>query len=93
MLSIVAVGSVVGRCDLAEIARVDAYAILESGPEARLIAFAPQYISVLEELFWYGQGEHQGLAYLIAQQAPRAAIAATAARWCGGCWPRWWRPR
>ncbi len=66
-----------GRYDLAETARVDAYAILESGPEARLIAFAPQYISVLEELFWFGQGEHNGLAYLIDQQAPRQEIAAT----------------
>jgi high-affinity iron transporter len=66
-----------GRYDLAETARVDAYAILETGPEARLIAFAPQYITPLEELFWYGQGEHKGLAYLLSQQAPRAEVAAT----------------
>jgi high-affinity iron transporter len=66
-----------GRYDLAETARVDGYAILESGPEARLIAFAPQYITVLEELFWYGQGEHSGLAYLIEQKASRQEIAAT----------------
>lgn len=66
-----------GRYDLAETARVDAYAILESGPEARLIAFAPQYIPVLEELFWYGQGEHNGLAYLLEQQASKQEITAT----------------
>jgi high-affinity iron transporter len=66
-----------GRYDLAETARVDAYAILEGGPEARLIAFAPQYIATLEELFWYGQGEHKGLAYLVNQQAGRQEIAAT----------------
>jgi high-affinity iron transporter len=66
-----------GRYDLAETARVDGYAILESGPEARLIAFAPQYIPVLEELFWYGQGEHKGLAYLIENQASKQEIAAT----------------
>ncbi|MCC6457486.1 MAG: FTR1 family protein [Caldilineaceae bacterium] len=69
-----------GRYDLAETARVDAYAILESGPEARLIAFAPQYIPTLEELFWYGQGEQKGLAYLVSQQAGRQEIAATRAQ-------------
>lgn len=66
-----------GRYDLAETARLDAYSILESGPEARLIAFAPQYVTTLEELFWYGQGEHSGLAYLIDKKAARQEIAAT----------------
>jgi high-affinity iron transporter len=72
--------------DLAASAQLDAYAILESGPEARLIAFAPQYIAPLEELFWYGQGEAKGLAYLIDHRAPlpemqasRAALDATLA--------------
>jgi len=50
-------------------AHLDAYALLESGPEARLIAFAPQYITPLEELFWYGQGEHAGLASLLERRA------------------------
>lgn len=63
--------------DLAESARLEAYAILESGPEARLIVFAPQYKPLLEGLFWYGQDEHKGLAYLIEHRAPAAEIQAS----------------
>ena len=66
-----------GDYTLAESARVDAYAILESGPEARIQAFAAQYKLPIEDLFWYGQGESQGLAYLIGQQADLAAIKKT----------------
>lgn len=58
-------------------AHLDAYALLESGPEARLIAFAPQYITPLEELFWYGQGEHPGLAHLLERNASLQEIRAT----------------
>jgi high-affinity iron transporter len=68
-----------GQYDLAESARLEAYAILESGPEARLVVFAPQFKAPIEELFWYGQGEHQGLAHLIEQQAPMAEIKASRA--------------
>ncbi len=66
-----------GAYDQAESARLEAYAILESGPEARLVAFAPQYVTPIEELFWYGQGINPGLAYLISRQASRAEIIAT----------------
>lgn len=66
-----------GEYALAESARLEAYAILESGPEARLVAFAPQYIAPIEELFWYGQGENIGLASLLGSEASRAQIAAT----------------
>jgi high-affinity iron transporter len=66
-----------GDYALAESARLEAYAILESGPEAKLIVFAPQHKAPLEDLFWYGQGEHKGLAYLIGQSAPAAEIAAS----------------
>ena len=66
-----------GDYALAESARVDAYAILESGPEARIQAFAPQFKLPIEELFWYGQNEEPGLAYLIEQQAPISAIKAS----------------
>ena len=66
-----------GEYQLAESARLEAYAILESGPEARLVAFAPRYVTPIEELFWYGQGEQPGLAYLIDRQAGRAEIVAT----------------
>ena len=50
-----------GQYDLAESARLEAYAIMEVGPEARLIVFAPQLKLRLEELFWNGQGDHKGL--------------------------------
>jgi high-affinity iron transporter len=68
-----------GQYELAASARLEAYAILESGPEARLIAFAPQFKPILENLFWYGQDENKGLAYLLEQHAPLADIQATRA--------------
>jgi high-affinity iron transporter len=68
-----------GQYDLAESARLEAYAILESGPEARLVVFAPQFKASLEDLFWYGQGQHAGLARLIDQRAPAATIKASRA--------------
>ena len=64
-----------GEYELAESARLEAYAILESGPEAKLAAFAPQRVTPIEDLFWYGQGEPQGLAYLIGQKADDGVIA------------------
>lgn len=66
-----------GEYTLAESARLEAYAILESGPEAKLVAFAPQHVTPIEELFWYGQGEQPGLAFLIKHGASRSEIAAT----------------
>lgn len=69
--------AVTGQYELAESARLEAYAVLETGPEARLIAFAPQAIPPIEELFWYGQGEHKGLAHLISQRAPGSEIKAS----------------
>jgi high-affinity iron transporter len=64
---------------LAESARLEAYAVMETGPEARLMVFAPQLKLRLEELFWNGQGAQKGLAFLINQGAPLAAIKATRA--------------
>lgn len=66
-----------GEYGLAESARLEAYAIMEIGPEAKLIAFAPQFKPLIEGYFWYGQDEHKGLAYLIERAAPPAEIAAT----------------
>jgi high-affinity iron transporter len=60
----------------AESARLEAYAILESGPEARLVAFAPQTIAPIEGLFWYGEGDYAGLAALLERSAPLAAVTA-----------------
>ena len=66
-----------GEFALAESSRLDAYAILETGPEARLMVFAPQLKLQLEELFWNGQGQNKGLAYLIKSQAPYFEIKAS----------------
>ena len=63
--------------DLAESSRLDAYAIMETGPEAKLIVFAPELKLQLEELFWNGQGEHKGLAYLIKNRATYSEIKTT----------------
>jgi high-affinity iron transporter len=62
---------------LAESARLEAYAIMEIGSAAKLIAFAPQFKPLIEGYFWYGQDEQQGLAYLIERRASPAEIAAT----------------
>lgn len=66
-----------GEYQLAESSRLDAYAIMETGPEARLMVFAPELKLQLEELFWNGQGKSKGLAYLIKNQAPYSEIKAT----------------
>jgi high-affinity iron transporter len=66
-----------GEYDLAESSRLDAYAIMETGPEARLMVFAPQLKLQLEELFWNGQGKNKGLAHLIKNQATYSEIKAT----------------
>jgi high-affinity iron transporter len=66
-----------GEYDLAESARLEAYAILESGPEAKLVVFAPQMKQPIEDLFWYGAGEHPGLAALIGRKAPASEILAS----------------
>jgi high-affinity iron transporter len=68
-----------GDYELAESARLEAYAVMETGPEARLVVFAPQLKLTLEELFWNGRGEHKGLAYLLNNNASYAEIKATRA--------------
>ena len=66
-----------GEYELAESSRLDAYAIMETGPEARLMVFAPELKLRLEELFWNGQGKSKGLAYLIKNQASYSEIKDT----------------
>ena len=67
-----------GNYALAETARLDAYATLESGPEARIAVFAPDLKVRLEDLFWNGQAP-AGLAALIRGQAGPEKFAATRA--------------
>lgn len=62
-----------GAYTQAESARIEAYAILETGPEAKLTAFAPQFVLPIENLFWYG-ADPKGLAYLLDRHAPLAEV-------------------
>lgn len=64
----------------AESARLEAYAIMEVGPEAHLMAFAPQIKLQLEDLFWNGQPPYPGLAFLIKNKAPYSEVNTTRAR-------------
>lgn len=66
-----------GQYPLAESARLEAYAIMEMGPEARLVAAAPQLKTPIEDLFWFGQGDEQGLAYLLREHASIQKIRAS----------------
>lgn len=66
-----------GHYPLAESARLEAYAILEMGPEARLVAAAPQLKTPIEDLFWFGQGDNKGLAFLLREGASIQKIRAS----------------
>lgn len=63
-----------GQPDLAESARLEAYAIYELGAEKRLLAFAPDLANKTEALFWGGTGDTEGLAVAIARGASPAEI-------------------
>lgn len=69
-----------GDYAMAESARLEAYAIMETGPEARLLVLAPQMTPVIENLFWNGQGAHKGLANLISHRAPLSELQASRAQ-------------
>jgi len=68
-----------GRYRQAEQTRVELYAIFEFGPERRLQAFDPALAAEVEGLIWFGAGDHQGLADLVAGRAPRREVRATRA--------------
>lgn len=58
-----------GDYTAAESARLEAYAIVESGPEARLTALNPELKLAVEALFWNGDSQSRGLSALIANRA------------------------
>ena len=64
-----------GQYDMAESARLEAYAIFDFGPEPRLQAFAPDMVAEIDGLFWLGNGEYRGLAEAIANKASADEIA------------------
>jgi high-affinity iron transporter len=63
-----------GEYDLAESARLEAYAIFDIGPELRLLAFAPNLVAQGDGLFWHGYNGRRGLAEAIASEASPAEI-------------------
>ncbi len=64
-----------GDYAMAESARLEAYAVMESGPEARLTSLDPQLKLRVEALFWNGDAANKnGLSSLIARQAPLQEI-------------------
>ncbi|HEX5498403.1 MAG TPA: FTR1 family protein, partial [Thermomicrobiales bacterium] len=66
-----------GQYRQADATRLEAYAIFETGPEKRLLAFAPQHAQRVEQLFWEGDGQTRGLADLIATESDLSAVRAT----------------
>lgn len=67
-----------GEWAAAETARLDAYALLESGTEARIAVFNPELKAHLENLMWNGTAP-AGLAALIRKQAPAGDFKTTRA--------------
>ena len=68
-----------GEWGKAEQARLEAYAFFEFGPEQRLRGLAPELFISVEGLFWYGEGDHAGLAQLLARKSGPEEVKATRA--------------
>jgi high-affinity iron transporter len=58
-----------GQYQQAESARIEAYAIFETGPEKRLLAFTPTEAQRVERLFWEGDDTTPGLRRLLSDRA------------------------
>ncbi len=65
---------------LAESARIEAYAILDSGIEKKLRGFAPELSVRIEAGFWAGEPDKPGLSMLIANHASATEIRASLTR-------------
>ncbi|HET6998048.1 MAG TPA: FTR1 family protein [Solirubrobacterales bacterium] len=66
-----------GRYQEAEQARLAAYGFFEFGPELKLRAFDTQLALEIEGLIWYGANGDEGLANLVADNAPVSDIRLT----------------
>ncbi len=66
-----------GQYQTAEQARLAAYGFFEFGPELKLRAFDTQLALEIEGLIWYGAAGDQGLAKLVADNAPVSDIRET----------------
>jgi high-affinity iron transporter len=69
LLDQVVAAAAAGEYQQAESARIEAYAIFETGPEKRLLAFTPDAALKVERLFWEGDGTTPGLYRLISDKA------------------------
>lgn len=81
-LDAVVAAAAAGDWQSAETARLDAYALLESGTEARIAVFNPDLKTQLEGLLWNAQhpnGNPAGLAALIRAKASESEFRATRA--------------
>lgn len=65
-----------GQYPQAESARLEAYAIFDTGLEPRLLAFAPDMVALIDGLFWQGFKGQEGLGDAIALQASRSEVVA-----------------
>lgn len=65
-----------GQYPQAESARLEAYAIFDTGLEPRLLAFAPDMVALIDGLFWQGYQGQMGLGNAIALQASRSEVVA-----------------
>jgi high-affinity iron transporter len=66
-----------GEYRQAEQARLEAYAFFEFGPELSLRSIAPGVVAEVEALVWFGSGDLDGLAKLIANRAPAREVRDT----------------
>jgi high-affinity iron transporter len=66
-----------GKYDEAEELRLEAYAAYEIDAEPRLLSRNGELGEELQELFWQGSPEHEGLATLVGRKAPPAQVNAT----------------
>ncbi|MBA2597512.1 MAG: FTR1 family protein [Chloroflexia bacterium] len=66
-----------GQYHQAESSRIEAYAIFETGPEKRLLAFTPSEAQRVERLFWEGDGQTPGLRQLLSSGASENEIRAS----------------
>ena len=65
-----------GQYTQAESARIEAYALLDSGIEQKLRGFAPDLALKVEAMFWQGDQQQPGLSVLIANNAKLADVKA-----------------
>ncbi len=77
LLDQVVAAAAAGQYQQAESSRIEAYAIFETGPEKRLLAFTPDEALKVERLFWEGDGQTVGLYRLLSDRAGLPEVRAS----------------